>query len=103
MACEQVELASVPFTTFIANKKAGGESTSYSFVLRGYVQHWLNNVWSEYDRIQSERGNGGPDALLNHMCDVSPYQCGRALVIGSQKPFPAIHQLSLRLSVLAVR
>jgi hypothetical protein len=52
MACEQVELASVPFTTFIANKKAGGESASYSFVLRGYVQHWLNNVWSEYDRIR---------------------------------------------------
>jgi hypothetical protein len=52
MACEQVELASVPFTTFIANKKAGGEPASYSFVLRGYVQHWLNNVWSEYDRIK---------------------------------------------------
>jgi hypothetical protein len=52
MACEQVELASVPFTAFIANKKAGGESASYSFVLRGYVRHWLNNVWSEYDRIK---------------------------------------------------
>jgi hypothetical protein len=52
MACEQVELASIPFTTFIANKKAGGESASYSFVLRGYVRHWLNNVWSEYDRIK---------------------------------------------------
>jgi len=52
MACEQVELASVPFTTFVANKKPGGESASYSFVLRGYVRHWLNNVWSEYDRIK---------------------------------------------------
>ena len=52
MACEQVELASVPFTTFIANKKASGESASYSLVLRGYVRHWLNNVWSEYDRIK---------------------------------------------------
>jgi hypothetical protein len=52
MACEQVELASVPFTTFVDNKKAGGESASYSFVLRGYVRHWLNSVWREYDRIK---------------------------------------------------
>ena len=52
MACEQVELASVPFTTFIGNKKASGESASYSFVLRGYIRHWLNSVWSEYDRIK---------------------------------------------------
>jgi len=52
MACEQVELASVPFANFLANKKADGEAASYSFVLRGYVRHWLNNVWSEYDRIK---------------------------------------------------
>jgi hypothetical protein len=52
MACEQVELASVPFLTFVANKGANGENASYSFVLRGYVRHWLGNVWSEYDRIK---------------------------------------------------
>ena len=52
MACEQVELASVPFLTFIANKKATGEAAAYSFVLRGYVRHWLGNVWAEYDRIK---------------------------------------------------
>jgi hypothetical protein len=51
MATEQVELASVPFLTFIANKKQGGDPASYSFVLRGYVRHWLGNVWAEYDRI----------------------------------------------------
>jgi hypothetical protein len=51
MASEQVELASVPFLTFIANKKAGGDPAAYSFVLRGYVRHWLGNVWAEYDRI----------------------------------------------------
>jgi hypothetical protein len=51
MATEQVELASVPYITFIANKKQGGEPASYSFVLRGYVRHWLGNVWAEYDRI----------------------------------------------------
>jgi hypothetical protein len=46
-----VELASVPYLTFIANKKQSGEAASYSFVLRGYVRHWLGNVWAEYDRI----------------------------------------------------
>ena len=52
MACEQVELASVPFLTFIGNKGPQGEAASYSFVLRGYVRHWLGNVWGEYDRIK---------------------------------------------------
>jgi hypothetical protein len=51
MAAEQVELASVPFATFIANKKQSGDPASYSFVLRGYVRHWLDNVWAQYDRI----------------------------------------------------
>src|ERR1700735_2017223 len=52
MAYEQVELASVPFLTFVANKGPKGEFTNYSFVLRGYVRHWLGNVWGEYDRIK---------------------------------------------------
>ncbi len=52
MATEQVDLASVPYLTFIANKKLGGEPAAYSFVLRGYVRHWLGNVWAEYDRIK---------------------------------------------------
>jgi hypothetical protein len=52
MAYEQVELASVPFLTFVANKGMKGETANYSFVLRGYVRHWLGNVWAEYDRIK---------------------------------------------------
>ena len=52
MACEQVEVASVPFVSFIANKNAKGEPANYSFVLRGYVRHWLGNVWGEYDRVK---------------------------------------------------
>ncbi len=52
MACEQVELAGVPFVSFVANKNAKGESSNYSFVLRGYVRHWLGNVWGEYDRVK---------------------------------------------------
>jgi hypothetical protein len=50
MAAEQVELASVPFASFIANKRQGGDPASYSFVLRGYVRDWLDNVWADYDR-----------------------------------------------------
>jgi hypothetical protein len=51
LACEQVELASLPFTTFIDNRTADGKAASYSFVLRGYVRHWLNKVWGEYERV----------------------------------------------------
>src|SRR5438874_2034123 len=36
----------------IPTKKLSGQAASYSFVLRGYVRHWLGNVWAEYDRIK---------------------------------------------------
>jgi hypothetical protein len=52
MAYEQVEVASVPFLKFVANKGVHDEAANYSFVLRGYVRHWLGNVWGEYDRIK---------------------------------------------------
>ena len=52
MACEQVEVASTPFVSFVANKDGKGDAANYSFVLRGYVRHWLGNVWGEYDRVQ---------------------------------------------------
>jgi hypothetical protein len=51
LANEQVELISLPFGTFIANRAANGDPASYSFVLRGYVRHWLSRVWAEYDRV----------------------------------------------------
>ena len=52
MAFEQVEIASVPFLKFVANKGIHDEAVSNSFVLRGYVRHWLANIWSQYDRIK---------------------------------------------------
>jgi hypothetical protein len=52
MAYEQVEVSSVPFLKFVANKGQKNEAVNYSFVLRGYVRHWLANVWSEFDRIK---------------------------------------------------
>lgn len=52
MACEQVEIAGVPFVSFIANKTDKGDVANNSFVLRGYVRHWLDQVWSEFDRVK---------------------------------------------------
>lgn len=52
MAYEQVEVSSVPFLKFVANKGQRDETANYSFVLRGYVRHWLGNVWGEFDRIK---------------------------------------------------
>jgi hypothetical protein len=51
MACEQVELAGVPFSYFISNKNGRGHSADYSLVLRGYVRTWLGRVNDEYERI----------------------------------------------------
>ena len=51
LACENVELAHVPYTQFIADRDANGEVAAYSFVLRGYVRHWLTQVWAGYDRL----------------------------------------------------
>jgi len=59
MAYEQVELASVPFSDFIANKTKYGEVASYSLVVRGYVRHWLRQVWNEYERIRLKDIIGG--------------------------------------------
>lgn len=52
MATEQVEVASVPYVQFVANKNAKGDAANFSFVLRGYVRHWLGQVWGEYDRVK---------------------------------------------------
>jgi hypothetical protein len=52
MAYEQVEVASVPFVSFVGNKGPKGEAANYSFVLRGYVRHWLGNVWGEFDKVK---------------------------------------------------
>ena len=27
-------------------------TANYSFVLRGYVRHWLGQVWGEFDRVR---------------------------------------------------
>src|ERR1700752_1436540 len=53
MAYEQVEVSSVPFLRFVANKGIHDEAANYSFVLRGYVRHWLANVLRGDQRMQT--------------------------------------------------
>jgi hypothetical protein len=60
MAFEQVEVASVPFLKFVSNKGMNDDPANYSFVLRGYVRHWLASVWSEFDRIKLTELVGAP-------------------------------------------
>jgi hypothetical protein len=59
LAYEQVELAGVPFSTFIANRTVQGQITNYSLVLRGYVRTWLAQISAEYDRIRLVDRLGG--------------------------------------------
>jgi hypothetical protein len=51
MAYEQVELAAMPFASFIGDQKIDGEPSPHSFVLRGYARTWMRQVSAEFDRI----------------------------------------------------
>jgi hypothetical protein len=53
-AYEQVEVAGVSFSSYIDNRNAAGEPASppNSFVLRGYVRNWRQQVFAEFDRIE---------------------------------------------------
>jgi hypothetical protein len=51
MAYEQVEIAGVPFSAFVADRRADGSNAGSSFVLRGYVRTWMRNVSAEFDRV----------------------------------------------------
>ncbi len=67
MAYEQVDLAGVTFSDFIANKTPKGQDANYSFVLRGYVRKWMSDVDKEFEKLElmksllSPQGSGGND------------------------------------------
>jgi class 3 adenylate cyclase len=50
-AMATTERESVGYVSFVTNKLPNGESARYSFVLRGYVRHWLAEIWAYYDSI----------------------------------------------------
>jgi len=51
MAFEQVELSGVPFSSFVDNQTAEGDTAKNSFVLRGYVRTWMRHIAGELDRV----------------------------------------------------
>ena len=51
MAYELVDLAGVTFSDFIANKNAKGRDADFSFVLRGYVRKWINDLNGEFEKL----------------------------------------------------
>lgn len=51
MAYEQVDLAGVTFSDFVANKLPNGEDGNFSFVLRGYVRKWRADLDTELDKL----------------------------------------------------
>jgi hypothetical protein len=52
LAYEQVEVAGVPFSSFVENKNADNKRADHSFVLRGYVRTWMRQVETEFDKIK---------------------------------------------------
>ena len=64
MAYEQVDLAGVTFDEFIDNKGVDGEPSNFSFVLRGYVRKWRNDLEKELERLKLLKGlvSGRPSA-----------------------------------------
>ena len=64
MAYEQVDLSGVTFKDFIENRAVDGSAGKFSFVLRGYVRKWCNEIDAEYARVPmlQEIVNGGRGA-----------------------------------------
>jgi hypothetical protein len=64
MAYEQVDLAGVTFDEFIDNRSVDGEPGNFSFVLRGYVRKWRNDLEKELERLKLLKGlvSGRPGA-----------------------------------------
>ncbi|MEL6948059.1 MAG: hypothetical protein AAFO73_10545 [Pseudomonadota bacterium] len=68
MAYEQVDLAGVTFSDFVANKTAKGADADFSFVLRGYVRKWMSDIDGEFGELelvksvlQAKRGDVAED------------------------------------------
>lgn len=52
MAYEQVDLAGVTLSDFVANKTPKGQDANYSFVLRGYVRKWMSDLNEEFEKLE---------------------------------------------------
>jgi hypothetical protein len=52
MAYEQVDVAGVTFKDFIDNRAADGSQGRFSFVLRGYVRKWCQEIDDEFAHVK---------------------------------------------------
>src|SRR5262249_43556373 len=52
MAYEQVDLVNATFRDFIENRTPDGKKENFSFVLRGYVRKWCNDLDREFERVE---------------------------------------------------
>jgi hypothetical protein len=51
MTYEQVDLVNATFKDFIDDKNSDGSPTKFSFVLKGYVRKWCNDLDRELQRL----------------------------------------------------
>lgn len=51
MAYEQVDLEGVTYRDFIDNRAADGQPGNFSFVLRGYVRRWCQDIDQQFERL----------------------------------------------------
>ena len=50
LAYENVELEGMPFSSFVLSNSQEQTTPARSFVLRGYVQTWLEQVWDNFEQ-----------------------------------------------------
>lgn len=67
MAAEQVDLANVTYKNFVDNKDSEGKPANFSFVLRGYVKKWCDDLDGEFGQLRLVQmltggGDGGSKA-----------------------------------------
>jgi len=69
MAYEQVDLAGVTFSDFIANKTPKGQDGNYSFVLRGYVRKWIGDLDKEFEKLEMIKALLAPQVTESEPAD----------------------------------
>lgn len=62
MAYEQIDLAGVTLSDFIANKTPKGQDANYSFVLRGYARKWIKDIDQEFEKLDLVKSLLAPQA-----------------------------------------
>jgi len=91
MAYEQVDLAGVTFSNFIANRDAAGNASDFSFVLRGYVRKWQRDLDVEFENLQLIQNllHGTPAEQQSDMQQVAARGAQTSAVTSGNAPITA--------------